>query len=151
MIHDNTAKQHWSEDVDDWVIEFEDGDVVLSPGRANFQSMIVVSEIDLEAPHEHVVRRAAFWEKREAEIYAAALDHGLMDVHELVDDDETVYIFAFPEDAPSPQVQRLAGALEESFDDANILFAAADVTSDLVISKLDPEDIESFVPEEDDG
>lgn len=73
QIHDKTDEQHWSSNVENWEREFNDGDVVVGPGYGSFKTMVMVHEIDFDAPHDHVIHRGVFWKKTEARIYADTL------------------------------------------------------------------------------
>lgn len=72
-IHDKTDKQHWSSNVENWKREFNDGDVVIGQGYGSFRTMVMVHEIDFDAPNDNVVHRGVFWEETEARIYADTL------------------------------------------------------------------------------
>lgn len=74
MIHDKRDNDNWSDDVQDWEEEFDDGDVVIGPGYGSFRTMTVVHQIQLENPHENVVHRGVFWKDKYAERFAELLD-----------------------------------------------------------------------------
>lgn len=73
MIHDKRNQRNWSNDVENWEKEFNDGDVVISDGYLSFKTMTVVAEIDFDNL-DYVVRRGVFWREEEAEKYAELLE-----------------------------------------------------------------------------
>jgi len=73
MIHDKRGEGNWSDDVQDWDEEFDDGDVVIGDGYASFKTMTVVHQIQLDEL-DHVVHRGVFWEDDYAEQFAEMIN-----------------------------------------------------------------------------
>ena len=73
MIYDKRNEGNWTDDVQDWEDEFNDGDVVIADGYSSFKTMTVVHQIQLDHPHENVVHRGVFWEDDYAEQFAEML------------------------------------------------------------------------------
>lgn len=71
-IHDKTDEMNWSDNVESWETEFNDGDVVIGPGYGNFKTMVVVHQINLD-DLDYVRHRGVFWEETEARVYADTL------------------------------------------------------------------------------
>lgn len=67
-------------------------------------------------------------------------------VHDLDDDPDRCYLFAFPSDADPETVEPVARAVADSLEWAQAVFVVADVESDLEIDELDYGDLPETAP-----